>query len=109
MAAVIGIPSMGSQPWDMPNIALVLGLGIFQLGIPFVLYGLAIRHLTAVETIIILTLEPILNPIWVALFAGEVPGFWALVGGAIVIVVISSRIWFSTLTPAAGEEDNGNS
>ena len=94
-ATIIGIPDMASQPWDLPNISLILGLGIFQLGIPFILYGLAIRHLTAVEAMIILMLEPILNPILVAIFAAEIPGFWALIGGAIVIMVISGRIWFS--------------
>ena len=34
-------------------------------------------------------LEPLLNPVWVAIFDGEMPGVLAMVGGAIVIVTIT--------------------
>jgi len=36
-------------------------------------------------------LEPILNPVWVFIFDGEVPGFYALIGGAIVVAAVT--IW----------------
>ena len=35
-------------------------------------------------------LEPLLNPVWVALFDGELPGVWALIGGLIVIVAVTA-------------------
>ena len=37
-------------------------------------------------------LEPLLNPVWVFLFAGENPGIWSLVGGVIVVVAIT--LWY---------------
>ena len=37
-------------------------------------------------------LEPLLNPVWVFLFPGENPGVWSLVGGVIVVVVIT--LWY---------------
>ena len=37
-------------------------------------------------------LEPLLNPVWVALFDGEIPGTLALVGGVIVIAAIT--VWY---------------
>lgn len=66
-------------------------LGIFQLGIPYILYGWAIRHVTAIEGILIPSIEPILNPIWVALFFGERPTVTALCGGIVVLSSIIAR------------------
>lgn len=43
---------------------------------------------------LILTLEPILNPIWVFLFAGEVPGINAIIGGIFIIGAVLLTWWF---------------
>ena len=94
-ALIIGFPFMFDQAWTLSNIALILGLGVFQLGISFGFYIYAIRYLSAVEIIVIMALEPILNPVWVALFAGETPGIWALVGGSIVVLAIVGRVAFT--------------
>ncbi|MFK7802684.1 MAG: DMT family transporter [Anaerolineae bacterium] len=94
-ALIIGLPFMFNQDWTMQNIALILGLGVFQLGISFGFYISAIRYLTAVEIIVIMSLEPILNPVWVAIFAGETPGTWAIVGGSIVVLAIIGRVFFT--------------
>jgi drug/metabolite transporter (DMT)-like permease len=51
----------------------------------------AIKHVTAMEAILIPTLEPILNPLWALLFMGERLGYWALLGGAVVILSIVFR------------------
>lgn len=64
-------------------------LGVVQLGLPYVLYAWAIKRVTALEGIMIPVIEPILNPLWVALFVGELPGRWAVPGG---ILVISSAV-----------------
>lgn len=69
----------------------VLLLGIFQLGCAYLLYALAIKHISAIEAILIPVIEPLLNPIWVFLFIGEKPGLWTLVGGAVVILSVSAR------------------
>jgi drug/metabolite transporter (DMT)-like permease len=66
-------------------------LGVFQLGISYILYSWAMKHVTAIEAVLLTTLEPILNPVWVALFYGEVPSFMAMVGGAIVVVGVVAR------------------
>ena len=92
---VMGLPFIFDQPFTLNNILLILGLGVFQIGISFVFYTLAIPHLSAVEIIVIMAIEPILNPVWVALFAGETPGFYAIIGSAIVMVAIIGRVIFS--------------
>ncbi len=61
-------------------------LGIFQIGIAYVLFtnGLA-RGVRSLDASIIGFIEPLLNPIWVLIFLGERPSRWALLGGAIIL------------------------
>lgn len=75
-------PSM--QSW----IGLVL-LGVFQLGISYTLYARAIKNITALESTFLSLVEPLLNPLWVFLTIGELPGKWAVVGGIIVLASVT--------------------
>jgi drug/metabolite transporter (DMT)-like permease len=69
-----------------------LGLaGTCFLGLPWFLYTVASKHLTALEMVLITTLEPVCNPIWVYLILGETPGAWALIGGFVVLAGIIAR------------------
>ena len=71
------------------EIVYVLILGIFQLGIPYVLYAIASRDCPPLACSLIGMLEPLLNPVWVAIFVGEMPGTFALIGGAIIIATVT--------------------
>jgi drug/metabolite transporter (DMT)-like permease len=77
------------QPWTVSNWAVVGYLGIFQIGLAFLFYSIAIKVIPALETTLIGTLEPILNPVWVFLFVGERPGPMALLGALIVLVGVT--------------------
>jgi drug/metabolite transporter (DMT)-like permease len=66
-------------------------LGVFQIGLSFVFYAVAIKNVTAMEGILIPMLEPILNPLWALLFMGERIGPWALLGGVVVILSVLFR------------------
>src|SRR5262249_28428479 len=94
LTAAVGIPFLlnGSTPTKADVIKLTI-LGIFQLGIPYMLYGIAIKHVTPLEATLIPVIEPILNPIWVLIFMNERPTPYAIAGGA---VVISAVLWHST-------------
>jgi drug/metabolite transporter (DMT)-like permease len=88
---LIGIPFMtGSTPGTKGWFGLTL-LGVFQLGCSYILYAEAIKHVTALEGILIPILEPILNPVWVFLMIGEKPGHWAIIGGTIVLISVTLR------------------
>jgi drug/metabolite transporter (DMT)-like permease len=91
LAAAIGLPFLLRESPTLADWGGVLFLGIFQLGIPFILMSVAIRTLTAVEAILIQTLEPVLNPIWVFLVVGELPTPLALFGGLIVLTAVTLR------------------
>jgi drug/metabolite transporter (DMT)-like permease len=88
---LIGIPFMfESMPGPMSWLGLLF-LGVVQLGISYALYSEAIRHVSALEAILIPGIEPILNPVWVFLMLGERPGKWALVGGFVVLISVTLR------------------
>ncbi len=83
--AVVGFPAVLRESWTVSNWLIILYLGIFQIGIAFLFFTSAIKHVPAIEATLISTLEPILNPVWVFLFLGEEPGHFALAGGLIVL------------------------
>ncbi len=71
------------------NWTVILLMGTLQLGIPYILFSLGIKRTSAVKSSVIATIEPILNPIWVFIAVGEVPGTLSLFGGAIVLITIA--------------------
>jgi len=83
---IIGAPPLAADGWT----ALVL-LGTVQLGFSYWLFARAIKHVTALEALLIPVMEPILNPIWVLLALNEKPSPYALVGGVIVLSAVTLR------------------
>ena len=71
------------------TISNILILGVFQLGIAYILYVKASQACPPLACALLGGLEPLLNPIWVMLFYGEKPGAFALAGGIIVIVTVT--------------------
>jgi drug/metabolite transporter (DMT)-like permease len=91
LTAVVGLPFAVGHPLPLSQAAVVATLGVVQLGLPYIFYSMAIRRVTALEAILIPMIEPILNPLWVALKRGEIPGPWSLLGGAIVLGAVLLR------------------
>jgi drug/metabolite transporter (DMT)-like permease len=96
LCALVGVPFVlmawneGTLP-EMQGWIILIYLGILQLGIPYLLYARSIRHLRAIEAVLIQTLEPILNPIWVFLVLQERPGPWAFAGALVVLSAVTIR------------------
>lgn len=92
LAFLVGLPWILDAPALPPSgWAALLALGIVQLGMSYWLYARAIKHVTALEAVLIPVIEPILNPIWVLVFVGEKPTPWALLGGAVVLTAVTLR------------------
>lgn len=91
LTTIVGFPFMFSSMPDIRSWIALLLMGVFQLGIAYILYAMAIKHVTALEAILIPVIEPLLNPLWVFLVIGETPGPWAFVGGIIVLTAIVGR------------------
>jgi drug/metabolite transporter (DMT)-like permease len=91
VAFLVGIPFMFKSVPDATGWLGLILLGIFQLGISYILYAEAMKYVTALEGILIPIIEPILNPIWVFLILKEKPGKWAILGGIVVLMSITLR------------------
>ena len=88
---LIAIPFILHSVPDLRSVICLIILGVFQIGISFILYALSMKFLTAIEAILITVIEPLLNPVWVFIFAGEKPSFYAIVGGVIVLSAVIAR------------------
>ena len=66
----------------------IVFLGIIQVGLAYVFFSVGIKRTPALLASLITALEPTLNPVWVALFAGETPGPFAIAGGAVIIITV---------------------
>jgi drug/metabolite transporter (DMT)-like permease len=90
--AIFGFPSVLRESWTVTNWLTIAYLGVFQIGLAFILFTQGIKHIPALEANLIGTLEPILNPLWVFLFLGERMGHSALLGGLVVLagVIVSA-------------------
>lgn len=95
VGALIGLPFLLREEFTPPSLGIISYLGVFQIGLSFVFYSIAIKRVQAVQSTLILTLEPILNPLWVFLAIGETPGQLALVGSILVIGAVTSRALIS--------------
>lgn len=91
MTAVAGLPFMTGPYPNAIGFLSLLALGVFQLGLSYLLYTIAIKRVTAVEATLVPVIEPLLNPIWAFLGIGELPGMWAVAGGAIVLLTVCIR------------------
>ena len=90
-STIIGIPFFFIYPphFTALGTVAVIMMGSVHLGIPYILYGLAIQHCSALNASIATMIEPILTPIWAFLIVGEMPGKYALYGAILVMLVIS--------------------
>lgn len=88
----IGLPFLLTDPsvtFTAKNLFWVAILGIFQYGAANLLFSIGVKKVEPIEASLILTIEPIFNPIPVALLNGEKMGPLALIGAAIVIIFVT--------------------
>lgn len=81
-----GVALLSGEGWGP-----LLWLGVFQVGLAYVCYTTALRGLPAIEVALISLVEPFLNPLWVYIGIGETPSIQALIGGGMIMVVVTFR------------------
>ena len=93
LTAIIGIPflTFTENHLDGKAFLCLIILGVVQLGIPYILLNLSSKTCPPFACSLLGAMEPLLNPVWVALFANEIPGVLSIVGGVIVIATVT--IW----------------
>ena len=76
------LPVGGGRPSD--GLTLVY-LGVFQIGLAYLSLTAGVRKVKALDVVLLLLLEPVLNPLWAWIVQGEAPSGWSFVGGAVIL------------------------
>lgn len=100
ISAVTGLPFLLKETdfSAVPVISLLI-LGVFQVAVAYILLTIGLKTTPSVTASLVSGIEPVLNPILVAVFYGEKMGAFALVGAAIVIIgVVGYNILRQNLT-----------
>ena len=74
------------EPW-----AMIIFLGLIQLGFAYILFSIAIKYVSALDAIIYPVVEPIFNPIFAFLVLGEAMGITAQIGGILILSGVIGR------------------
>jgi len=86
---------LGPSQWS-----LVAVLGVFQMGLPYLLFARGVRSVRTQEAALLTLLEPVLNPLWVLLFWGEPVETATWVGGAMILGGLAARYLLFSEKPA---------
>jgi drug/metabolite transporter (DMT)-like permease len=76
-----------------PQLVCLFFFGAVQMALPYWLVARGLRAVSPQEAGAITLLEPLLNPIWAYLTAGETPSCFTLVGGAFILAALLWRYW----------------
>lgn len=73
---------------SLESYIFLLLLGVLQMALPNYLYAVGLSKVRALSAVLISMIEPLMNPVWVAIFVHEVPSVTCLIGGVIIIGLI---------------------
>jgi drug/metabolite transporter (DMT)-like permease len=80
---------------------LLAAFGIFQMGLPYVLFANGLKRIAGHEAAGIGMIEPILVPVWVYLAWGQPVAWWTLVGAAMIL----AGLWIRYIKPTSNGLD----
>lgn len=83
---------------DGRSVAVLLWLGVVQMGVAYLLFLRGVRTVTAATASLLALVEPAANPLWVFLGTGERPGVASVAGGLVVLGALGLRTWWSGRT-----------
>lgn len=87
ISAVVGIPFiLRETDFSTGPMMSLLVLGVFQVAVAYILLTIGLQTTPSVTASLVSGIEPVLNPVLVAIFYGEEIGVFALIGAFIVIV-----------------------
>lgn len=101
----IGIPFILQETdWGIMNLSTGVLQGVVQIGLAYIFLNMALDKVPPVGASLISMIEPILNPILVAIFYGEKIGKISFVGA---IIVLASALFYNLR--GTGVEENNES
>ena len=86
------------------QVTVIAVMGAVQLGAPYYLFSKGLQTVSLPEAALIALIEPVLNPLWVALIVGELPSAATVWGGALILFGLGVRyLWPLIGAPAEAE------
>ena len=84
-----------SQLWlTATQLWILIVMGAVQLGMPYFLFSKGLHAVSLQEASLIALIEPVVNPLWVALVVGEIPSRATVTGGAMILLGLGVRyVW----------------
>jgi drug/metabolite transporter (DMT)-like permease len=83
----------------------LLTMGAVQLALPYYFFSKGLSTLALPEAALIALIEPVLNPLWVALVIGEIPSFATITGGSVILLGLSVRYLWPLLNESSDVAD----
>lgn len=80
LPAALPFPEFGAS-----DVWIVVYLGVFQVGLAYVLLTAGIKTVSALEVSLLLLIEPVLNTLWAWWIHGEVPGPGSIAGAVLIL------------------------
>src|SRR5687768_11479691 len=91
LTALVGLPFAFATPPHGSDLVYLGLLGAVQLGLGYILFVEGMKSVSAIEGALLPVIEPVLNPVWVMVFASEVPTIYTLLGGALIVGAVTTR------------------
>lgn len=102
ISAVVGLPFIVKEnDFTVPAITALLVLGVFQVGVAYILLTEGLKTTPPVSASLISGIEPVLNPILVAVFCHELIGPLSLVGA---VIVVGGVVGYNVLLARQGDQ-----
>jgi drug/metabolite transporter (DMT)-like permease len=92
IAGILGIPfviNAGVPDFNSCIFLLVAGISV---AVTYTLYANASKSLSALETVLLPIVDPVLNPVWVFFFLGEQPGILSILGSILILISVTGKI-----------------
>ena len=105
LAFLLALPAaLPVHAFSAADAAVILYLGLFQVGLAYWCLTRAIRDVPAFEATTMLQLEPAASPFWTWMAYHESPSFRALTGGILIISATLVNTWRNRRNGAAGRK-----
>ena len=86
-----GAAPLGGIPW--PDWAWVLYAGVFQIALGHVFFMSSLSRIPVTQASLLALAEPVLNPLWVFLFLGEIPSAYGIAGLSVILCGVLADVW----------------
>ncbi len=90
---------------DARSLGLLVFMGVVQFGLPYHLFSLSLRRITAYEAGLLTLIEPVLVPIWTYLAVREAVPRETVLGGTLILLALVLFLRSARRTTAQGQAE----